>query len=164
MVMRVVKEIERYISELGTEGRLITMQMEELVVNVETNGVLVIQDYANDIEKLPEHILDMVNSWPAEDLLDLALIARALGYSGNQSILEQNVIPRGYRVLRRIPRLPVPVIENLVNEFGTLQHILRATIEQLDDVEGIGEVRARSIKEGLGRYRDKLLQDRNRIG
>lgn len=163
MVMRVVKEIERYISELGSEGRLITMQMEELVVNVETNGILVIQDYANDIDKLPEQILDMVNSWPAEDLLDLALIARALGYSGNQSILEQNVIPRGYRVLRKIPRLPVPVIENLVNEFGTLQHILRATIEQLDDVEGIGEVRARSIKDGLGRYRDKLLQDRNRI-
>lgn len=164
MVMRVVKEIERYISELGSEGRLITMQMEELVVNVETNGILVIQDYANDVDKLPEQILDMVSSWPAEDLLDLALIARALGYSGNQSILEQNVIPRGYRVLRRIPRLPVPVIENLVNEFGTLQQILRATIEQLDDVEGIGEVRARSIKDGLGRYRDKLLQDRNRIG
>jgi len=164
MVMRVVKEIERYISELGSEGRLITMQMEELVVNVETNGILVIQDYANDIDKLPEQILAMVNSWPAEDLLDLALIARALGYSGNQSILEQNVIPRGYRVLRKIPRLPVPVIENLVNEFGTLQRILRATIEQLDDVEGIGEVRARSIRDGLGRYRDKLLQDRSRIG
>lgn len=163
MVMRVVNEIERYISELGTEGRLITMQMEELVVNVEANGILIVQDYANEIEKPPEQILEMINSWPAEDLLDLVLIARALGYSGNQSILEQNVIPRGYRVLRKIPRLPVPVIENLVNEFDTLQRILAATIEQLDDVEGIGEVRARSIKGGLERYRDKLLQDRNRI-
>lgn len=163
MVMRVVKEIERYISELGTEGRLITMQMEELVVNVETNGILIIQDYANETDKLPEQILEMISSWPAEDLLDLALIARALGYSGNQSILEQNVVPRGYRLLRKIPRLPVPVIENLVNEFKTLQNIMQATIEQLDDVEGIGEVRARSIKDGLCRYRDKLLQDRNRI-
>jgi diadenylate cyclase len=160
MVLRVVNEVERYISELGTEGRLITMQMEELVVNVETDGILIIQDYATDIEKLPENILDIINSWPAEDLLDLALIARALGYSGSQSILDQNVTPKGYRVLRKIPRLPVPVIENLVNTFDTLQKILRASIEQLDDVEGIGEVRARSIKDGLCRYRDKLLQDR----
>lgn len=162
MVLRVVKEIERYISELGTEGRLITMQMEELVVNVETDGILIIQDYATDVDKLPENILDIINSWPAEDLLDLALIARAMGYSGSQSILDQNVTPKGYRVLRKIPRLPVPVIENLVNTLGTLQNILNASIEQLDDVEGIGEVRARSIKDGLSRYRDKLLQDRYR--
>ncbi|MTI80705.1 MAG: DNA integrity scanning protein DisA [Firmicutes bacterium] len=160
MVMRVVKEIERYTSELGVEGRLITMQMEELVSNVEVEGLLIIQDYTTDVEKSPESIFEMINSWPAEDLLDFALIARALGYSGGQSILEQNVTPRGYRVLRKIPRLPVPVIENLVDSFGTLQHILRASIEQLDDVEGIGEVRARSIKEGLRRYRDKLIQDR----
>ncbi|MBM7853796.1 diadenylate cyclase [Desulfohalotomaculum tongense] len=161
MVMRVVKEIERYTSELGTEGRLITMQMEELVSNVEDEGLLIIQDYAADADKSPENILNMISSWPAEDLLDFALIARALGYSGGQSILEQNVTPRGYRVLRKIPRLPVPVIENLVDTFGTLQNIMAASIEQLDDVEGIGEVRARSIKDGLHRYRDKILQDRN---
>ncbi|WP_031517296.1 DNA integrity scanning diadenylate cyclase DisA [Desulfofalx alkaliphila] len=160
MVLRVVKEIERYISELGSEGRLITMQMEELVTNVEEEALLVIQDYSTDDEKTPEGILEIVNSWPAEDLLDLALIARALGYPGSQSILDQNVTPRGYRVLRKIPRLPVPVIENLVREFKTLQNILGASIAQLDDVEGIGEVRARSIKDGLGRYREKLQQDR----
>ncbi|MBO8136915.1 MAG: DNA integrity scanning protein DisA [Desulfotomaculum sp.] len=159
MVLRVVKEIERYTSELGTEGRLITMQMEELVSNVEVEGLLIIQDYSTDADKTPENIMEMINSWPAEDLLDLVLIARALGYSGGQSILEQNVTPRGYRVLQKIPRLPVPVIENLVETFETLPSILNASIEQLDDVEGIGEVRARSIKEGLRHYRDKLIQD-----
>lgn len=160
MVLRVVKELNRYISELGVEGRLITMQMEELVANVEDEGLLIIQDYATENDKSPENILDMIGSWPAEDLLDLALIARALGYPGSQSILDQNVTPRGFRVLRKIPRLPVPVIENLVREFKSLQNILNASIGQLDDVEGIGEVRARSIKDGLSRYRDKLQQDR----
>lgn len=160
MVLRVVKEIERYTSELGVEGRLVTMQTEELVADVEDEGLLVIQDYATGTDRTPRSILDMINSWPAEDILDLSLIARALGYPGSASILEQHVSPRGYRVLEKIPRLPLPVIENLVKTFGTLNRIMVASIEELDDVEGIGEVRARSIKEGLKRYRDQILQER----
>ena len=161
MVLRVVKEIEKYISELGVEGRLITMQLEELVANVEDEGLLVIQDYASGAgDKTPQDIMSMINSWPAEDLLDLSLIARALGYPGSTSILDQNVSPRGYRILEKIPRLPLPVIENLVKEFGSLKKILNATIQELDEVEGIGEVRARSIKEGLNRYREQLGQER----
>ncbi|MCL6634818.1 MAG: DNA integrity scanning diadenylate cyclase DisA [Peptococcaceae bacterium] len=162
MVLRVVKEIERYTSELGAEGRLITMQMEELVASVEDEGLLVIQDYATSIgEKPPSTILGVIGSWPAEDILDLSLIARALGYPGSASILDQHVSPRGYRILEKIPRLPLPVIDNLVKTFGTLNRILSATIEELDDVEGIGEVRARSIKDGLNRYREQLLQERH---
>ncbi len=162
MVLRVVKEIERYISELGVEGRLITMQMEELVANVEDEGLLVIQDYAVMTgEKSPENILEMIGSWPAEDLLDLSLVARALGFPGSTSILDQNVYPRGYRVLEKIPRLPLPVIENLVQEFSSLKKILNASIQELDAVEGIGEVRARSIKDGLNRYREQLGQERH---
>jgi diadenylate cyclase len=160
MVLRVVKEIEKYTSELGIEGRLITMQMEELVANVDDEGFLVIQDYAAVTEKSPESIMGMINSWPAEDLLDLSLIARALGFPGSANILDQNVSPRGYRILEKIPRLPLPVIENLVKEFGSLKKILNASIEELDEVEGIGEVRARSIKEGLSRYSEQLGQER----
>lgn len=162
MVLRVVKEIERYICELGVEGRLITMQLEELVSNVEDEGLLIIQDYATTLaDKTPEAILGVIGSWPAEDFLDLSLIARALGYPGSASILDQHVVPRGYRILQKIPRLPLPVIDNLVKTFGALNKILLATIEELDEVEGIGEVRARSIKEGLSRFRDLLLQDRH---
>lgn len=161
MVLRVVREIENYISELGVEGRLITMQLEELVANVEEEGLLVIHDYASGAgEKSPDKIMSMINSWPAEDLLDLTLIARSLGYPGSTSILDQNVSPRGYRILEKIPRLPLPVIENLVKEFGSLKKILNASIQELDEVEGIGEVRARSIKEGLNRYKDHLGQER----
>jgi len=161
MVLRVVKEIERYISELGVEGRLISMQMEELLANVENQGLLVIQDYATIIgEKSPASILGVIGSWPAEDILDLSLIARALGYPGSASILDQHVSPRGYRILEKLPRLPLPVIDNLVKTFESLDKILVATIEELDEVEGIGEIRARSIKKGLNRYRENLLQER----
>lgn len=161
MVLRVVQEIERYICELGTEGRLITMQLEELVTNVENDALLIIRDYvlaASD--KSPNHILAIINSWPAEDLLDLTLLARAIGYSGSASILDQPVSPRGYRILSKIPRLPFLVVENVIKEFGSLKMILNASIQELDAVEGIGEVRARSIKEGLARYQEQLFQNR----
>lgn len=162
MTNRVVGEIGRYICELGTEGRLITMQLEELVANVESEGLLVIRDYAVAEEKTPRQIAGIAESWPAEDLLDLPLIARVLGYSGGATILEQNVPSRGFRILSKIPRLPAPVIENLVARFGNLNAVLNATIEELDEVEGIGEARARSIKEGLSRYWNQLLQERYR--
>ena len=160
--LRVVKEIEYYICELGSEGHLVVMQVEELVANVRDEGLLVIKDYAAVKEKTPEDIMEVIGSWPAEDILDLSLIARVLGYSGGTGILEQSVSPRGYRILSRIPRLPLPVIENIVQTFGNFSRILQASVEELDNVEGIGEARARLIKEGLKRYWNELLQERYR--
>lgn len=160
MVLRVLNEIEIYTSELGVEGRLITMQADELAANVKEEGLLIIQDYlVSTMEKHPIDILGVIGSWPSEDLLDLSLIARALGYPGSPGILEQHVSPKGFRVLNKIPRLPLPVIDNLLKCFGSLKTTLRASIEELDDVEGIGEVRARSIKEGLRRYHEQLNQE-----
>ncbi|MFZ3171078.1 MAG: DNA integrity scanning diadenylate cyclase DisA [Carboxydocellales bacterium] len=162
MVLRIVKEIERYINELGTEGRLVSMQLDELVTDVEPEGLLIIQDYCTILhEKNPEEILQTIRNWSAEDLLDLSLISRALGFMGNVGALDQPVSPRGFRVLDKVPRLPWPVIENLVQTFETLQDVLQATIEELDEVEGIGEVRARAIKEGLNRFRDQVMLDRH---
>jgi len=163
MTNRVVREIRKYIVELGTEGRLITMQLEELVSNVESEGLLVIQDYSLVLEaKSARQIMNVIESWSSEDLLDLPLIARVLGYTGGSTIVEHDVSSRGFRILSKIPRLPVPVIENLVLSFDSLNRILNATLEELDEVEGIGETRARSIKEGLSRYWNQLLQERYR--
>jgi len=162
MTLKVVSEINKYIVELGVEGRLITMQLEELIANVDIEGLSVIQDYAVAPDRTPRQVLNMIETWPNEDLLDLPLISRALGYPGGSAILEQNVSPRGYRILSKVPRLPAPVIENLVATFGNLNRILNASLEELDEVEGIGETRARSIKEGLSRYWNQLLQERYR--
>lgn len=161
MVVRIVKEIETYIGELGTEGRLVSMQMDELIANVEDDGLLIVEDYYLHEDKHPEEVLHTIGQWDAEDLLDLSLICRALGYTGGTGILDQSVSPRGFRILYKIPRLPWPVIKNLIETFGSLQRVLNASIEELDDVEGIGEVRARAIKDGLKRYRDQILLDRH---
>lgn len=158
MVMRISEEIERYVYELGSEGRLVNMQLEELMFDIEAEGLLVLKDYLPSLEQL-EEVCNELSTWTYEDLLDLNAIVKEMGFMGQA--LDLSITPRGYRILRKIPKLPVPVIDNLVRTFKNLQHILGASIEELDEVEGIGEVRAKSIKEGLRRLREQVLLDRH---
>jgi diadenylate cyclase len=161
MTHRIELEIQRYITELGTEGRLAAMQLEELMVDVKNQGYLIIKDYLKTPDKNSEEVAEQLHSWSSDEILDLTLIGRALGYGSNISALDGPVYPRGYRILTKIPRLPMPVIENLIESFESFQNILRATTDELDDVEGIGEVRARAIKEGLHRLREQVMLDRH---
>jgi diadenylate cyclase len=162
MVLRIKAEIRRYITELGTEGRLISMQMEELVNKVDEEAYLLVKDYCREtVDATPHHVLSELHSLTSDELLESNQIVRILGYSGTINIAEEPVSSRGYRILNKIPRLPQPVIENLVATFDSLPRILSATIEELDDVEGIGEVRARAIKEGLKRISEQVFIDRH---
>lgn len=165
MVSRIAKEIEKYVWELGTEGRLVNMQLEELMSNIEDEGRLVLRDYyvpreGEDPTEGANAVWEQLSGWSAEDLLDSSLLARALGYGTAGNAADIAVTPRGYRISAKIPRLPMPVIENLVRKFATLPRILEASIEELDEVDGIGEVRARGIREGLRRLREQTLLDR----
>ena len=160
MVTRIAAEIVRYICELGAEGRLVSMQLEELMFDVEDEGRLVIQDYLHGEQNTLDFIKKEVLTWDDDELLDLNSVGRVLGFSGGTS-LDHPVTSRGYRILRKIPRLPFPVIENMVKAFSELQRILAASTEELDEVDGIGEIRARTIKEGLRRLREQVLLDRH---
>ncbi len=156
-VLNIAREIENYISELGTEGRLVKMQLEELVSNVEEEATLIIKDYYNNKDKTPTEILNSVLRAFEDETSDSVFLIKSLALGTTSSHLEQQVAPRGYRMLNKIPRIPPAIIENLVERFYMLNNILRASIEELDDVEGIGEVRARSIKNGLIRMREQFL-------
>ncbi|SFS85447.1 DNA integrity scanning diadenylate cyclase DisA [Marininema halotolerans] len=162
MVLRVKSEIERYINELGTEGRLISMQLEELVVNIEQEAHLVIKDYCKDIEcQSASAVLERLNKLSADELLEYPNIVRHMGYSISTNIQDEAVSPRGYRILNKIPRVPSPIIRKLIGNFTSLPRVMMATIEELDEVEGIGEVRARAIKEGLKRIQEQVFIDRH---
>ncbi|MFW5984639.1 MAG: DNA integrity scanning diadenylate cyclase DisA [Halanaerobiaceae bacterium] len=161
-VLKIQKEIERYIRELGSEGRLIQMQLEELVTDVQTEAVLLIKDYiTEEKEAKPEELLEEIIEWSSEEMLGMNTISKALGHGGKVNTLDVSVTPRGYRVLRKIPRLPMPVIENLVSYFDNLTEIINASPGELDEVDGVGEVRAQAIKDGLRRLRDQVLLDRH---
>jgi diadenylate cyclase len=162
MVARIVAELKRYIIELGTEGRLVNMQMVELVGNSEADSLAVMRDYAAPGEtRSPEELKEQLSQFTPEELLEPINFCRLMGYGASLNALEQAVSPRGYRIASKIPRLPASVVENLVEQFGSLQSILRASLEELDEVEGIGEVRARAIKDGLRRLQEQVLVDRH---
>ena len=143
LVTRMAAEVERYIIELGTEGRLIEMQLEETVVGVIGVRAALVRDYiVVDTEERIEHTIGELAGLPHQELLDFA------------------VAPRGYRVLAEIPRLPRLVVQKIVQRFGDLEGILNASQEELESVEGVGDARAREIREGLRRLQEVDLVDR----
>lgn len=161
MVLRIKGEIKRYINELGTEGRLISMQLEELAGNTDYERLLLLKDYAKEpSEERIREIRQGLKRLGPEGILNHDDLARLLGYQGNAAMDEQ-LSPRGYRLLSKIPRLPSLIVTNLIERFKYLPYIVAANIEALDAVDGIGEARARSIKEGLKRIRDQVFIDRH---
>lgn len=161
LVNRIVSEIRGYIVELGGEGRLVSMQLGELADDVGEEALLIIRDYLFEAaDRDPEDIRQAMEVWAPDELMDMGAIGRILGYAAAGGNMDLSVLARGYRILNKIPRLPSQVVENLVQTFGDFQKILKASIEELDEVEGIGEVRARAIKNGLKRLREQSFVDR----
>ena len=161
MVMRIVDEIQGQIYELGNDGRLVKMQLEELVGGVEKEELLIIKDYlAPTKDKLnSEDVLDSLSELTYEELNKESSIAKLLGFDVFDNYDEVGVYTRGYRILSKIPRMPTNIVENLVSSFKSFQHILAADIESLDEVDGIGEVRARTIKQSLKRMQEQFVFD-----
>src|SRR5215211_6270620 len=162
LVTRMGVEIERYIVELGTEGRLIEMQLDEVMVGVAGDKTALVRDYLAEDEngETFSTVLDALTRLPHQDLLDFGRLAELLGYDRKLNTLDYPVSPRGYRILGRIPRLPKLVVQNIVREFRGLDEILAATDPELESVEGVGEIRAKDIREGLRRLQEINLVDR----
>jgi diadenylate cyclase len=160
MVRRIAEELDGYIVELGVDGRLVLLQLEELMGGVDDDRRFVIKDYFRDQANRLDKAMEALSSFSTEDLLDLKNVAGVLHLPPESSELDASLQPRGYRLLSKIPRLPDAVIERIVQRFANLQKILRATTADLDDVEGVGSSRARSIKDGLARLAETSILDR----
>jgi diadenylate cyclase len=162
LVTRMAVEVERYIVELGTEGRLIEMQLEETMVGVAADKAALIRDYSvEDTEENLATTLSQIARKSHQDLLDFGRLAELLGYDRKVSTLDFPVSPRGYRVLGRVPRLPKLVVQRIIQEFGGLDEVLAASDEDLEAVEGVGATRAKDIREGIRRLQEVDAVDRN---
>ena len=164
MVRRIASEIEGYVVELGTDGRLLSLQLDELLAGVEPERELVVRDYlpstSSKRSRTPDDVLRDFDMLSASELLDLSTIARVMGYAAGADALDAPVSPRGYRLLAKVPRLPNLVVDRLVEHFGGLQKLLAAGIDDLQAVEGVGENRARSVREGLSRLAESSILER----
>ena len=161
LVTRMAVEIERYIVELGTEGRLIEMQLDETMVGVAADKAALVHDYLiGDDDEGFAGVFDQLLRLPHQDLLDFGRLAELLGYDRKLNTLDYPVSPRGFRILGRIPRLPRLVVQRIVTEFGGLEELLAASDGELETVDGVGEIRAKDIREGLRRQQEINLVDR----
>lgn len=160
MVRRIGEEVRSYVVELGVDGRLLTLQLDELTIGLMDDLDWVVRDYLpadhgnEDAVARVRHALTELNQ---NDLVDPAASARVIGLGDG---LDSGVSPRGYRILSRVPRLPGSVFERLVDHFGSLQRLINASSEDLQSVDGVGEGRARNIRESLTRLAESSILER----
>ncbi len=160
MVMKMVSEVQKDIAELGEEGRLVRMQLDELVGDLEKEELFIIKDYISPGKRrTPEKVLSEIIGLQYDELMNAQIIAKHLGYEIFDNYDEVGVYTKGYRILAKIPRMPSNIVENLIRKFKSFQHILSADIPELDEVDGIGEVRARTIKQSIKRMQEQFVFD-----
>ncbi|MCZ7528143.1 MAG: DNA integrity scanning diadenylate cyclase DisA [Acidimicrobiia bacterium] len=160
MVRRISEEIEGYVVELGSDGRHVLLQLEELMHGVEDDRRLVAKDYfveSSDWEL--SDVMKRLADLDTEALLDLREVASVLALPHDAG-LDSPLQPRGFRLLHKIPRLPEIVADHVVDRFTNLQKIMRAGVSDLVEVEGVGDARARAIKEGLSRLAETSILER----
>ncbi len=157
MLMRIADEVKKSIYELGTEGRLISMQLNELIDGVDKEELLILRDYIS--KKDVYEAYKEIRSLTYEDLMKTNLIASIIGIKETDKLDEITVYARGYRILNKIPRMPNNIVENIVKKFKSFQNLLSADINELDNVEGIGEVRSKAIVQSLKRMQEQFIFD-----
>ena len=162
MTIRIAAFIERDCVELGTESRVIRMQLAELVGGIPGQRDAVVRDY--DAEARDDAHVDAVvaglDSLRYRELRDLERLSELLHYPRDVNPLDYAVVPRGFRVLSHVPRLPDQIVRRVVEGMGDLEAIVRASQRDLESIAGVGEVRAREIREGLRRLQEHNLVDR----
>jgi len=161
MISRMALRITRDCVELGSEGRLIRLQLAELIGDVPRERDAVVRDYhvLGPGEDATAALVEL-GGVSYQELLEFGKLAEVLGYERAVNPLDQAVVPRGYRILSHLPRLPEPLVRRVVDGLGSLDAVVRASQRELESVEGVGAVRAREIREGLRRLQEHNLVDR----
>ena len=161
MVRRIASEIETYVLELGSDGRLLALQLEELIGGVGSERELIVRDYmpTGRRRRSVESVLEELAAIDSSALVELGVVAQALRI-GTDTSLDAPLAPRGYRLLSRVPRLPGTVVDRLIEHFGSLQKLLGASIDDLQAVDGVGDLRARGVREGLSRLAESSILER----
>ncbi|HYB37773.1 MAG TPA: DNA integrity scanning diadenylate cyclase DisA [Mycobacterium sp.] len=163
LVRRIGLVIDYDVVELGTDGRQLRLQLEELLGGHDTARELTVRDYRASPEPLPTAqvtaTLDELETLSDTELLDFAALAKVFGYPSTAEAQDSALSPRGYRAMAGIPRLQFAHADLLVRAFGTLQGLLAASATDLQSVEGIGAMWARHIREGLSQLAESTIAD-----
>ncbi|WP_375425949.1 DNA integrity scanning diadenylate cyclase DisA [uncultured Friedmanniella sp.] len=157
MVRRLNAELDGYVVELGTDGRLLALQLYELSAGLDDLRELLERDYRPDDD--PGFGFPGLAQLDLNELLNPLTVARAMGFA-TQVHLDSRISARGYRQVGQINRLPPGLAPRLIEHFGSLQALFAASSAELQEVDGVGESRARVIRDGLVRLAEAAYSDR----
>lgn len=165
MLRRIAEEIAQYVLELGTDGRLVSLQLQELTGKRDQDSAALLTDYARAHAELapdlpPLDIPEAVRALQAlssEDLVDLSHVATVLGFPRHSKVLDVSAQPLGFRLLCGIDALDPEIRESVTDHFGGLQSLMAASLEDLTAVSGVDADTARTVREGLGRFAEASL-------
>ena len=187
LLCRIVDEVKADLVELGEDGRLLRLQIEEVLDGIDPVRQLVVRDYLRrsddggraprgegradargDGRREPRHVaredtfdaLATLARLSTDELLDPRRVSAVLGLGSARSDPDAPLEPRGYRLLHRLPRFPDALADRIAEHFDGLPRIMRASVGDLEEVDGVGEARARSVKEGLTRLAEASILDR----
>lgn len=147
LARRLSAEMDFHITILGVEGRLLAMQHAELAAPLQDLQGFLTKDYAHNLPNPAAFQLDRLQNFTPEELLGQHLIADRMGF-GPSVHLEQSLTTYGYRVLTTLGRLPANVVDLLLPEHS-LQELCTLSRAQLMEIDGVGEQRARLIRDAL---------------
>jgi diadenylate cyclase len=154
MVRRIAEEIEGHLVELGSDGRLIHLQTEELSAGVSDILTLVLRDYAD------APALERLRALEPDAMMDLPQVVDILSFPAPHDELHAELAPKGYRLLHRLPQLSDTLVQRMVQRFGSLPEIMSASAAELESVEGIGSATARAVRDGLARLVEASIFER----
>lgn len=163
LVRRIGLVIDYDVVELGTDGRQLRLQLDELLGGNDTARELIVRDYHAKPEPPStgqiNATLDELDALSDGDLLDFTALAKVFGYPTTTEAQDSALSPRGYRAMAGIPRLQFAHADLLVRAFGTLQGLLAASAGDLQSVDGIGAMWARHVREGLSQLAESTISD-----
>ena len=156
MAARMIGEIERNATELGLDGRLVAMQLVELSEGVEDERLAIIRDYRHaDATSANDLVLERLAALRYSELVDLECVARAMGFADRAGT---DLRPRGYRALTQVASLTDDATERIIAAFPTYDALMRATLRELQEIEGISPQDAAEVQQGLRRLHDRHLR------
>jgi diadenylate cyclase len=160
MVVRIADEVSLLTVQLGVDGRLVRLQLDELISGLEDERRHLVHDYFTEEDGWHlDAAMAALGGIETESLLSVDEVAKGIRLPMGADALDSALQPKGYRMLAKIPRLSPKHIDNLVDQYGSLSKITRASITDLEGVEGVGTARATAIKEGLGRLAEASILD-----
>ncbi len=140
VIQKISKELNKYLIELGIEGKLLETRMREILYNVRDETNLIIKDYSNlDYKKS----IKMLDELSYEQLLEKDSILTALNYDSLGKIVKI----AGWRILSKTG-LSDPEVSNIISEIG-FEKIISTEIENPLDEAIISRDKFSSIKVEL---------------